>query len=35
MQGRFRHLLNDDETLAELQSWVDANWDRLRVRAQT
>ncbi len=32
MQGRFRHLLEDEDAVAELQRWVDANWERLRAR---
>lgn len=32
MQGRFRHLLGDEHAVAELQSWVDANWERLRAK---
>ncbi|MDR5697553.1 MAG: thiamine pyrophosphate-dependent enzyme [Armatimonadota bacterium] len=34
MQGRFRHLLDDEKVLAELQSWVDAHWERLEARAR-
>lgn len=32
MQGRFRHLLGDEEAVEALQRWVDANWERLRAR---
>lgn len=32
-QGRFRHLLQDEEAVASLQRWVDAKWERLRARA--
>lgn len=32
MQGRFRHLLGDEDAVAELQRWVDANWERLRAK---
>jgi len=31
-QGRFRHLLGDEEALASLQAWVDGNWERLAAR---
>lgn len=31
-QGRFAHLLGDEEALASLQTWVDANWQRLTSR---
>jgi pyruvate/2-oxoacid:ferredoxin oxidoreductase beta subunit len=34
-QGRFRHLLADEEAVAEIQRWVDAHWERLRKKAGT
>jgi pyruvate ferredoxin oxidoreductase beta subunit len=31
-QGRFRHLLADEEAVAEIQRWVDAHWQKLQGR---
>ncbi len=33
-QGRFRHLLADEAAVGEVQRWVDANWERLKAKAQ-
>ncbi len=33
-QGRFRHLISDEAAVAEVQRWVDANWERLKAKAQ-
>jgi pyruvate/2-oxoacid:ferredoxin oxidoreductase beta subunit len=31
-QGRFRHLLADEEAVAEIQRWVDTHWQKLQGR---